>query len=158
MIKTILSITTVYFFLISLVNVILSSTKSICTVRYGRGINIIMNVVAYSFYAIVVKQTANLPLVVTVISTAVANALGVWFSYAILDKIQKDRLWKVEVVIPRDFTEQLHADLSDIPHNYIELGPKALFNFYCETRADTSRVTEHCKDFRGKFFAVENKL
>lgn len=158
MIKTILSTTTIYFFLISLINVILSSAKSICMVRYSRGVNIIMNVIAYSFYAIVVKQTASLPLSVTVVATAIANALGVWLSYTILDKLQKDRLWKVEVVISRDFTEQLHADLSDIPHNYIELGPKALFNFYCETRADTSRVTEHCKDFRGKFFAVENKL
>lgn len=158
MLDTILSITTLYFFLISLVNVVLSSAKSICTVRYGRGINVITNVVAYSFYTIVVKQTANLPLEITVITTAAANALGVWLSYAILDKLQKDRLWKVEVVVPKCFTEQLHYDLSDIPHNYIELGPKTLFNFYCETKADTSKVIKHCKDFNGKFFAAENKL
>ena len=158
MLNTLFTVTTLYFFLISLINVILSSTKSICTVRYGRGINIIMNVIAYSFYAIVVKQTASLPLTITVIATAVANALGVWFSYVILDKIQKDRLWKVEVVIPKAFTEQLHVDLANIPHNYIELGPKTLFNFYCETKTDTSIVIKHCKDFQGKFFAVENKL
>ena len=158
MIGVIFSTTTLYFFLISLLNVILSSTKSICTVRYGRGINITMNVIAYSFYAIVVKQTASLPLAVTVMSTAVANALGVWFSYAMLDRLQKDRLWKIEVVVQKCFTDQLHADLTEIPHNYIELGPRTLFNFYCETRAETSRVVKHCKDFNGKFFAVENKL
>jgi hypothetical protein len=117
-----------------------------------------MNVIAYSFYTIVVKQTASLPLSVTVISTALANALGVWVSYAILDMLQKDRLWKVEVVVPRSFTDMLHYELKSIPHNYIELGPKTLFNFYCETKADTSRVIKYCKDFQGKFFAVENKL
>jgi hypothetical protein len=136
----------------------LSSAKSICTVRYGRGINIITNVVAYSFYNVVVKQTASLPLEITVIMTAIANALGVWLSYAVLDRLQKDRLWKVEVVVSKCHTERLHYDLKEIPHNYIELGPKTLFNFYCETKTDTSKVIKHCKDFRGKFFAAENKL
>lgn len=154
----ILTTSAICFFVISLVNVILSSAKSICTVRYGRGINVAMNVIAYSFYTVVVKQMTSLPLLTTVIVTAIANALGVWLSYAILDKLQKDRLWKVEVVISKEFTEQLHYDLKEIPHNYIELGPKTLFNFYCETKADTSKVIKHCKNFHGKFFAVENKL
>ena len=158
MLSTLLSTTTLYFFIISLINVILSSTKSICTVRYGRGINVIANVVAYSFYTVVVKQTASLPLEITVIATAAANALGVWLSYVILDKIQKDKLWKIEVVISKDFVEALHTELSEIPHNYIDIGPRALFNFYCSTRAETSEVIKHCRDYKGKFFAIENKL
>ena len=158
MVDSVFSVSMLYFFIISLINVVLSSAKSICTVRYGRSINIIMNVISYSFYTVVVKQTASLPLSTTIIATAVANALGVWFSYVILDRIQKDRLWKVEVVVPKCYTERLHYELSDIPHNYIELGPRTLFNFYCETKSDTSRVIRHCRDYRGKFFAAENKL
>jgi hypothetical protein len=158
MLSTLLSTTTLYFFLISLINVILSSTKSICTVRYGRGINVLTNVIAYSFYNVIVKQTASLPLEVTIVSTAIANALGVWLSYCILDLIQKDRLWKVEVVVPKYYTDTLHEELADIPHNYIEVGPKTLFNFYCITKAETSRVTKHCRHYSGKFFAAENKL
>ena len=158
MFSTLFSITTLYFFLISLVNVILSSTKSICTVRYGRGINVIANVVSYSFYVLVVKQMANLPLEITVLSTACANALGVWLSYVILDRLQKDRIWKVEVVIPRVYTENLHYELKAITHNYIEMGPKTLFNFYCETKEDTKKVIKHCELCDGRFFAFENKL
>lgn len=158
MLNSLVSISTLYFFLISLINVILSSTKSICTVRYGRGVNVITNVIAYSFYVVVVKQTASLPLEITVISTAAANALGVWLSYVVLDLIQKDKLWKVEVVVPKCFTERLHYELKSIPHNYVELGPRTLFNFYCETKEDTTKVIKHCKDYQGKFFAAENKL
>lgn len=158
MLNTFLSITTLYFFLISLTNVILSSIKSICTVRYGRGINILTNVIAYSFYTIVVKQTADLPLEITVISTAIANALGVWVSYAILDFIQKDRLWKVEVVVSKNYITEIHKELEDIPHNFVEIGPRALFNFYCSTKQETSKVVKHCRRYKGKFFAVENKL
>ena len=161
MLSTLLSLTTVYFFLISLVNVILSSTKSICTVRYGRGINVLANVVAYSFYTVVVKQTADLPLEITVVATAAANALGVWLSYVILDKIQKDRLWKIEVVLPKEYAEQaeaLHEELNNIPHNYVDIGPRVLFNFYCSTREETSTVIKYCKKYNGKFFAVEDKF
>lgn len=161
MLSTLLSMTTVYFFIISLVNVILSSTKSICTVRYGRGINVLTNVVAYSFYTIVVKQTADLPLEITIAATACANALGVWLSYVILDKIQKDRLWKIEVVLPKEFAEHaeaLHEELDSIPHNYVDVGPRVLFNFYCSTREESSTVIKYCKKYNGKFFAVENKL
>ena len=156
--ETLFSLTTLYFFIISLINVILSSTKSICVVRYGRGVNIITNVLAYSFYAVVVKQTANLPLEITVLSTAVANALGVWASYFVLDRIQKDRLWKIEVVIPKEHTAVLHKELEEIPHNYIDIGPRTLFNFYCNTKVDSSIVVKHCKKYKGKFFAIENKF
>lgn len=155
--NTLLSTTTLYFFIISLINVILSSTKSICTVRYGRGINVLTNVVAYSFYTIVVKQTADLPLEITIVATAIANALGVWLSYFILDLIQKDRLWKIEVVIPKQEESVVHAILNHISHDYIEVGPKTLFNFYCSTRAETKEVIEICKKFHGRFFAVENR-
>ena len=158
MLNTLLSMTTLYFFLISLVNVILSSTKSICTVRYGRGVNVIANVVAYSFYTVVVKQVADLPLEITIVATAAVNALGVWLSYVVLDKIQKDRLWKIEVVVPKNHTEDIHSELSDIPHNYVDIGPRTLFNFYCSTKEETSKVTKYCKEYEGKFFAIENKF
>ena len=158
MLSTILSLTTVYFFIISLINVILSSTKSICTVRYGRGINILANVIAYSFYTVVVKQTAGLPLEITIVATAAANALGVWLSYIILDKVQKDRLWKIEVVLDKEYTEALHAELETIPHNYIDIGPRVLFNFYCSTKTESSTVMKHCKVYNSKFFVVESKL
>ena len=158
MLGLIFSTTTVYFFFISLINVVLSSTKSICTVRYGRGINVLTNVIAYSFYTVVVKQTANLPLTITILSTAVANALGVWLSYVILDFVQKDRLWKVEVIIPKHHTKTLREELKELPHVYVEVGPNTLFNFYCSTKEDTSMVVKCCKNYEGKFFAVENKL
>lgn len=158
MLSILLSTAMLYFFIISLINVILSSIKSICTVRYGRGINVITNVVSYSFYTIVVKQTANLPLEITVLSTAITNALGVWLSYIILDKIHKDRLWKIEVIVSKSVVDELNTKLDHILHNYIETGPKVLFNFYCRTKAESREVVAICKQYDGKVFAVENKF
>jgi hypothetical protein len=87
----------------------------------------------------------------------VANAVGVWLSYVILDLIQKDRLWKIEVVIPEQYTMTLHAELKHISHDYIDVGPKTLFNFYCSTKAETREVIAQSKKYEGRFFAVENK-
>lgn len=158
MLNTILTMSTLYFFIISLINVILSSTKSICTVRYGRGINVIANVVSYSFYNVVVKQTASLPLSTTVAATAVANALGVWLSYVVLDAIQKDRLWKLEVVVSNSFAEDLYKELKNFSPTYVEMGPRTLFNCYCDTRKATVEVLKCARKYNGKVFAIENKL
>ncbi len=157
MLDTLFSLTTLYFLLISLVNVMLNSIKSICVVRYGRGVNVLMNVIAYSFYVVVVKQTANLPLIITVVATALANALGVWLSYVILDHLQKDKLWKIEVVVLKRHTNELHNVLNYIPHDYIEVGPKTLFNFYCSSKDETREVISQCKKYQGRFFAVKNE-
>lgn len=157
MLSTLFSLATFYFFLISLLNVILNSIKSLCVVRYGRGINVLANVIAYSFYVVVVKQTANLPLEITIFATAAANALGVWLSYIILDFLRKDKLWKIEVVVSKQHREAIHTTLNYIPHDYLDVGPKLLFNFYCSSKTETRDVIAQCKKYNGRFFAVENR-
>ena len=88
----------------------------------------------------------------------VANALGVWLSYVVLDRLQKDRLWKFEVVVKNCYSTDLHEALAHIPHNYIEIGPRTLFNFYCETKEDSAEVLKYSRHYQGKVFVIENKL
>ena len=78
-------------------------------------------------------------------------------SYVILDRLQKERLWKIEVVVPKRYTEVIHTTLNYISHDYIDVGPKTLFNFYCSTKAETKEVISQSKKYKGRFFAVENK-
>ena len=70
----------IIFTVCSLVNVILSTMKTILTVRSTKVVASIINAVTYGFYAIVVKQLASLDLTVTVIVTIVTNLIGVYFS------------------------------------------------------------------------------
>ena len=87
----------IIFTVCSLVNVILSTMKTILTVRSTKVVASIINAVTYGFYAIVVKQLANLDLTVTVIVTIATNLIGVYLSMWIMDKIKKDCLWKISV-------------------------------------------------------------
>jgi hypothetical protein len=88
---------TLLFFGCSLVNVILSTTKTILTVRGGKKTAALINAITYGFYAIVVKQLASLDLQITVVVTIVTNLLGVYLSLWIIEKAKKDSLWKISV-------------------------------------------------------------
>ena len=87
----------IIFTVCSLVNVILSTMKTILTVRSTKVVASIINAVTYGFYAIVVKQLASLDLTVTVIVAIATNLIGVYLSMWIMDKMKKDCLWKISV-------------------------------------------------------------
>ena len=87
----------IIFTVCSLVNVILSTMKTILTVRSTKVAASIINAVTYGFYAIVVKQLASLDLTITVVVTIATNLIGVYLSMWIMDKMKKDCLWKISV-------------------------------------------------------------
>ena len=87
----------IIFTVCSLVNVILSTMKTILTVRSTKVVASVVNAVTYGFYAIVVKQLASLDLTVTVIVTIATNLIGVYLSMWLMDKMKKDCLWKISI-------------------------------------------------------------
>ena len=87
----------IIFTVCSLVNVILSTMKTILTVRSTKVVASVINAVTYGFYAIVVKQLASLDLTVTVIVTIATNLIGVYISMWLMDKMKKDCLWKISI-------------------------------------------------------------
>ena len=71
----------------------------------------------------------------------------------------KDKLWKVEVTVPTCSAKQVHEELLEIPHSYIEFSPKhTLFNFYCASQADSKKVKEIVNQYGAKYFVAESKI
>ena len=87
------------FCVCSLVNVILSTLKTLIMVNAGRGSAIIINAVCYGFYTLVVKQLTSVDYVTAVTVTILANVVGVWISYKIMDLFKKDKLWRITVTL-----------------------------------------------------------
>jgi hypothetical protein len=75
----------------------LSTLKTILTVKASKSIATLINAITYGFYAIVVKQLASLDLVTTVSVTIITNIIGVYASMWLLEKCKKDCLWKISV-------------------------------------------------------------
>jgi len=68
-------------------------------VNAGRNSSIAINAICYGFYTLVVKQLTSVDYVTAVVVTILANVVGVWISYKIMDLFKKDKLWRITVTL-----------------------------------------------------------
>ena len=152
--------TILLFALCTAVNVILSTIKSILTVKGGKFSASFINAITYGFYSYVIVLTSadGMPIWLKMAITAVCNFVGVYFVKWIEEKARKDRLWKVELTVPTRYTNTIDFDLHDVPHSYIELSDKhTLFNFYCATQKESAKVKAIANQYEAKYFVAESK-
>lgn len=152
--------TILLFALCTAVNVILSTIKSILTVKGGKFSASFINAITYGFYSYVIVLTSadGMPIWLKMAITAVCNFVGVYLVKWIEEKARKDRLWKVELTVPTKYTNTIDFDLHDVPHSYIELSDKhTLFNFYCATQKESAKVKDIANQYEAKYFVAESK-
>ena len=150
----------IIFIVLNIVNVILQTVKSLATVKCGKVAAAIVNAVAYGLYTIVLVYTmCDLPLMWKAGIVALCNFIGVYVVKLIEEKARKDKLWKVEMTLPPEHAEKVHAmlQLVGVPHNYINIEKYVLFNCYCATQAESARVKTIANDFEAKYFVSESK-
>ena len=154
--------TILIFILATVVNVSLSTVRSICTIKGGKWISAITNAICYGFYPLIVMLTAKgtVDIIVNMIITAVANFVCVWVIKFVEEKTTKDKIWLVKVTIPTINAEKAIRELknNNISFTYYNLDKYFVFDTFCETQAQTAIVTNICTQYLGKAFASENKL
>ena len=150
----------IIFVLLSIVNVILNTFKTTITVKGGKLAVALINAVTFFVYTYVIIYTScDLPMFLKASITAIINFVGVYAVKWFEEKARKDQLWKVEATIPARYTDAVHFDLRDIPHNYIEnVGKYTIFNFYCATQADSTKVKDIINQYEAKYFVSETKI
>lgn len=151
----------ILFVVMNVLNVIIQTVKSICTIKCGKTVAAIVNAVAYGLYTyIVVLTMCDLPLLAKCLIVAGANFIGVYVVKFIEEKARKDKLWKVEATVWQHHTASLHKDLdiANIPHNYIDnVGKYTLFNVYCETQQQSAKAKAILAMYEAKYFVSESK-
>ena len=150
----------IVFFCCSLVNVMLSTVKSILTVRSTKNVAAVINAITYGFYAIVVKQLAELSVPVTVIVTIITNLIGVYISMWILDKLKRDNLWKITVTTASENLEKIANQLKvhDIGCTYIPITPKkGVIDIYSNTQKESAIIRDILKQYDVKYCITEVK-
>lgn len=150
------------FIVLNVVNVIIQTVKSIATIKCGKTMAALINAIAYGLYTVVVVYTVcELPLWLKVIVVGGANLIGVYLVKLFEEKSRKDKLWKVEATILKDWTEELHSALveAEISHNYLEnVGKYTLFNLYCDTQIESRKAKEILTKYDAKYFVSETKI
>ena len=152
--------TILLFALCTAINVILSTIKSILTVKGGKLSASFINALTYGFYSYVIVLTSadGMPIWLKMAITAVCNFIGVYLVKWIEEKARKDKLWKVELTVPTKYTNTIDFDLHDVPHSYIKLSDKhTLFNFYCATQKESAKVKAIANQYEAKYFVAESK-
>lgn len=121
-----LTISTLIFFLLNLINVMLSTVKSVLTVKASRLIATLINALAYGYYTIIIKQISNSSIEMVVVVTIVTNLIGVYTSLWLLDKFKKDKVWKISVICYPDLAVILgkQLEIHDIGYNTYEINTK----------------------------------
>ena len=149
----------ILFVILSIVNVILNTIKSIVTVNGGKLSAALINAITFFVYTYVIIYTnCELPMFTKALITAIVNFIGVYAVKWIEEKARKDKLWKVEMTIPTEYANAVDFDLKEIPHSYITISPKhTLFNFYCATQSESQKVKDIANQYEAKYFVAESK-
>lgn len=151
----------VIFTILTIINVIFSTIKSIMTVKSSPLSASLINGFYYGFYNILLLYTvANFPMWQKVVVTALCNVIGVYVVKWIENKARKDKLWLIQCTIPEEYTEPLHSDLktANIPHNYIKnVGNNTLFYVYSYSQKDSEKIKPMLNQYQAKYFVSESK-
>jgi len=148
------------FIILNIVNVILQTAKSIATVKCGKELASLINALAYGLYTVVIVYTnCDLNLWAKVAVVAISNLFGVYVVKLIEEKIQKDKLWKIDLTVNSKYMENIidELEMEEIPFSYNEYGKHTMFSVYCETQSQSTVVAKMVKSYNGKYFISENR-
>lgn len=148
----------VIFIILTALNVVLSTIKSLVTVNGSPAMASLVNAGYYGFYNVVLIYTvADFPMWQKVATTFICNLIGVYLVKWIEAKARKDKLWEVRATVPHKYLEAVHLDLKGIPHSYIDIEKYAIFNIYCATQKESLAVKKVLSQYEAKYFVSEGK-
>ena len=151
----------IIFIVLSIVNVIFSTIRSIATIKGGKMLASLTSGGYFAFYNVMLIYTVmDFPMWQKCIITFGCNVVGVWIVKYLEMKMQKDKLWKVEATIPSNYTDKVAEALAlcNISYNnFGTAGGDTIFNIFCETQAQSLDVKNILKIYKAKYFVSESK-
>ena len=110
----------ILFIILQVVNVILSTIKSIVMIRGNKWASIICNTIYYSFYTLVIKQLTKIDNIYILTGvTAGANFIGTWIGMTILEKIRKTELWRISTTVKKELLSEYKNALLEAKIKFI---------------------------------------
>lgn len=93
----------ILFSALTILNVVIQTIKSLCTVKCSTKVSACVNALAYGLYTFVIFYTTadGMSLWLKALITAIANLIGVVVANKLFDKMfSREVKWKIEVSIP----------------------------------------------------------
>lgn len=152
----------VIFIVLNVLNVIIQTVKSICTIKCGKLVASFVNAIAYGLYTVVlVYMSCDLTTLTKALIVAVCNLIGVYVVKLFEEKMRKDKLWKIELTIRPSYIEMFTADLEKfgIPYTLVTTANQryAIINTFCAKQKDSAFVKSLAERYNAKYFVSETK-
>ena len=152
----------IIFILVQLFTVITSTVKSIATVKSSPTVAGIVNAVAYTFNAVVVKLITGQEMYVVLIVTFLSNLIGVPLGKIIMDKVEKEKLWVYQVTIRCEeksitYIKTKLKQSHDIGSVYQEIIPDELYEMkiYACSKESSKIVKKILQLYDAKYFIIQ---
>lgn len=148
------------FIAIQLVNVILSTIKSIVTVNGSRMSASVINAVSYTFGAVITKLLTEQSFEVAIVVTFITNIVGVWLGKYIIDKRQPERLWTVNATVRSKEKQALEDKLKSRSIQFILLpaeNDRYLYTIFARSKAESSLLQEILSGFDVKYSIIVSR-
>ena len=152
----------IIFIVLTILNVVIQTIKSIATIKCGKWAAALVNAVAYGLYTYVIFFTSadGIDLHAKAVITAVANLVGVFVVKWFEEKARKDKLWKIEATVPVANVGELSAVLEEykLPYNCFKTsGEHRIFNIFCATQEQSKFAKAALDGHFAKYFVSESK-
>ena len=146
----------IIFIVCSLINVILSTLKTLIMVNAGEKMSILINAVCYGFYTLVVKQLGAVDYVTAVVVTILANVVGVWISYRIMNLFKKDKLWRISVTL-KSLEEKIECieNLEKYNIGFVPIENTNSIDIYSYNQKESSIIKNILGNYKYKYFIQE---
>lgn len=152
----------VAFFISQLINVFLSTIKSVVLIRGTRLSATLINTISYTLNAAVVSVIGKVDdIIVVCIITAITNLTGVWISLWIMDKIRKESLWRISATVKTEYFDNLVEDLHNADIDFITYNTnwskRTPIDVFSKTRKESEIVKNIFIKYKVKYTISINK-
>lgn len=146
----------ILFIILQVINVILSTIKSIVMIKGSKWGAIIANTIYFGVYTAVLKQISAIDnLFVLVAITMLANFFGTWVGIVITDKLRKADLWIIKTVIRIGYVKEYKKALNDAGIKYISYQTTwdeyTAIDIFSESRTQSKKIKEILLKFKAKY-------
>lgn len=142
------------FIILQLINVVISTFKSILTVKGSKLTASVISAVSYTFGAVITKLITEQSFEVVILVTFFANFIGVFLAKWILEMREPVKLWVFQVTVKDKDLETIENELlnRNIKFTAIKaLNDRNSISIYSYSKLESSIVREILKD---EYFSV----
>ena len=149
------------FAVIQVINVILSTVRSILTVNGSKLTASLVSSISYTIGAIITKMVTQQNFEVIIVVTFFTNLIGVYVAKLILEKTKKEKIWTVTATLRPDTKDLVEGELLKRGVKFTlcpALNDRFLISIFSYSRGESTIVKEIMDKNQIKFTITENFL